>query len=99
MSTATTVSDAVREYEKKVEKLRAYPYGTVREESFRPHDCDPYRYCQLEVDTSRSIAPSLVRQLAELSIAVGGHLTMHVYTHIEDCRIQIGVSRPLEAGE
>ena len=107
MSTArATVSESVREYERKVEQLREFiakcSFGgqfRVDEEDFRTPDRPPYRYCQLVVEVRRSSAPRVISDLSNLTVEVGGYLTMNVYSHIDACHIIVAVSRPLEEGE
>lgn len=92
-------------YEQKVQEMREWSskqFGViytkkVEEECVSRLARGPYRYCQLAVDTDRSVAPSLISDLAELAVSVGGYLTMSV--HADLCDIRVAISRPLEEGE
>lgn len=86
------------EFAAAVSRMTKVPGGTVEVQDFYGvTGRAPYRYADLEMECSHADAPARAADLMRLAIEVRGYLAVN--THDDGCRLQIGLSRPLEPEE
>lgn len=84
------------QYEAAVERMRASGLGDVRDEEI-VHSSAPFRSASLDRIVAPEEALELARQLAELALAIQGHLT--VSARADGCYLDLMVTRAMSREE